>query len=310
MTAYAGACGPDFGGPFAMARMFRAAAMRAQYARAQYSWAQYSRSQHDGGESPWGSHPGGGRPGAGRGRRPAPGFTSEQAEAPVGDETGTPAFEIPAEFEEMARRMRAHMTGRGFGGPRGRAPWGPPGAAAWKAWGAGGPGHGWPFGPDGGSAPRARAGRGDVRTAILALLSEEPRHGYQIIQDITERSGGAWKPSPGSVYPALSALQDEGLVDDEKIEGRRVFALTEAGRAHVADRADELSHVFDANSAEAEADEVTDLRQLLFSVGAAAVQVVTSGSPEQVAGARKVLSQARRDLYRLLADDDESESES
>jgi DNA-binding PadR family transcriptional regulator len=296
MTAYAGACGPDFGGPFAMARMFRAAAMRAQYARA----------QHDGGESPWGRHPG-----AGRGRRPAPGFTSEQADPRGSDETGTPAFEIPAEFEEMARRMRAHMTGRGFGGPRGRGPWGGPGAAAWKAWGAGGPGHGWPFGPDGGSAPRARAGRGDVRTAILALLSEEPRHGYQIIQDITERSGGAWKPSPGSVYPALSALQDEGLVDDEKIEGRRVFALTEAGLAHVADRADELSHVFDANSAEAEADEVTDLRQLLFSVGAAAVQVVTSGSPEQVAGARKVLSQARRDLYLLLADnDDESESES
>jgi len=164
--------------------------------------------------------------------------------------------------------------------------------------------------PDGGSAPRSRAGRGDVRTAILALLSEEPRHGYQIIQDITERSGGAWKPSPGSVYPALSALQDEGLVDDEKIEGRRVFALTEAGRAHVADRADELSHVFDANSGEAEDGEVTDLRQLLFSVGAAAVQVVTTGSPEQVAGARAVLSQARRDLYLLLADDDSAEEQS
>jgi DNA-binding PadR family transcriptional regulator len=150
-----------------------------------------------------------------------------------------------------------------------------------------------------------------VRTAILALLGEEPRHGYQIIQDITERSGGAWKPSPGSVYPALSALQDEGFVDDEKIEGRRVFALTEAGRAHVAERADELSHVFDANSGEAEAGEVTDLRQLLFSVGAAAVQVVTTGSPEQVAGARTVLAQARRDLYLLLAeDDDATESES
>jgi DNA-binding PadR family transcriptional regulator len=143
-----------------------------------------------------------------------------------------------------------------------------------------------------------------VRTAILALLSEEPRHGYQIIQDISERSAGAWKPSPGSVYPALSALQDEGLVDDEKIEGRRVFALTEAGRAHVTERAEELSHVFDANSADAEAEDVTDLRQLLFSVGAAAVQVVRSGSPDQVAAARKVLAKARRDLYLLLADDE------
>lgn len=208
------------------------------------------------------------------------------------------------EVEDMVRRLRAQMSG----GAR-RGPWGAPGGAPWKDWGPGGPGQGWPFGPDGGDAPRARAGRGEVRTAILALLREAPRHGYQIIQDITERSGGAWKPSPGSVYPALSALQDEGLVDDEKIEGRHVFALTETGRAHVAERVDELSHVFDANSAEAEADEVTDLRQLLFSVGAAAVQVVTTSSPEQVAGARKVLSQARRDLYRLL-DDDASESES
>lgn len=209
-------------------------------------------------------------------------------------------FDVP--IEEILERLRTHMTGHGR-----RGPWGPPGATPWKAWGAGGPGRGWPFGPDGGNPPRARAGRGDVRTAILALLSEEPRHGYQIIQDITERSGGAWKPSPGSVYPALSALQDEGLVDDEKVEGRRVFALTDAGRAHVADRAEELSHVFDANSGEAEADEVVDLRQLLFSVGAAAVQVVTTGNPDQVAAARKVLSQARRDLYLLLADDDTSE---
>lgn len=231
----------------------------------------------------------------------AAGFVGHAAGGP----TGHPRFDVPPEVEDMVRRMRAQMSGRGR-----RGPWGPPGGAPWKAWGPGGPGQGWPFGPDGGSAPRARAGRGDVRTAILALLREEPRHGYQIIQDITERSGGAWKPSPGSVYPALSALQDEGLVDDEKIEGRRVFALTDAGRAHVAERADELSHVFDANSAEAEADEVTDLRQLLFSVGAAAVQVVTTGSPDQVAGARKVLSQARRDLYRLLADDDATESES
>ena len=209
---------------------------------------------------------------------------------------------------ELIGRLRAHMTGgRGPGGPGGW--WGPPmGGPGWKAPWAGGGRGGWPFGPDAG-AQRPRAGRGDVRTAILALLSEEPRHGYQIIQDITERSGGAWKPSPGSVYPALSALQDEGLVDDEKVEGRRVFSLTDAGREHVAGRAEELAHVFDANSAEAESDEVTDLRQLLFGVGGAAVQVLTTGTPDQVAAARSVLQNARRDLYRLLADDD-AEAES
>ncbi|MBI1375889.1 MAG: PadR family transcriptional regulator [Frankiales bacterium] len=203
------------------------------------------------------------------------------------------------DLDDAVRRLRAHMTGRrGHPGPRG--PWGR--GAPWAPWAPGGAG-GWPFGPEAGPR-RPRAGRGDVRTAILALLWEEPRHGYQIIQDITERSGGAWRPSPGSVYPALSALQDEGFVDDEKVEGRRVFSLTEAGRAHVAERADDLAHVFDANSAGTEDEDVTDLRTLLFSVGAAAVQVVTTGSPDQVAAARRVLSAARRDLYLLLAEDD------
>jgi DNA-binding PadR family transcriptional regulator len=145
-----------------------------------------------------------------------------------------------------------------------------------------------------------------VRTAILALLAEEPRHGYQIIQDITERSGGQWKPSPGSVYTALSALQDEGLVDDEKIDGRRVFSLTASGRTHVEERAAELGAVFDGFESESEPDDVTDLRQLLFGVGGAAVQVVTTGTPEQVAAARSVLQAARRDLYRLLAEEDSS----
>ena len=217
---------------------------------------------------------------------------------------GGPGFEVPAELDDLVRRVRTHMSRRGA-----RGPWGPAGGP-WKAWGPGGPGRGWPFGPDGGGQPRSRASRGDVRTAILALLAEEPRHGYQIIQDITERSGGAWKPSPGSVYPALSALQDEGLVDDEKVDGRRVFSLTDAGRSHVADRAEELAHVFDANSGEAEAEDVTDLRQLLFSVGAAAVQVLSTGSPDQVAAARKILTNARRDLYLLLADDSDAEDES
>ena len=166
-----------------------------------------------------------------------------------------------------------------------------------------------PFGPGGpggrgrGGRGRGRAGRGDVRTAILALLADGPRHGYQIIQDITERSEGAWRPSPGSVYPALSALADEGLVDDEKIEGRRVFALTEAGTEYVTGRAAEFANVFDSNSADAEDAGVTDLRQLLFGVGAAAMQVVSAGTPDQIASARTVLTNARRDLYRILAEE-------
>jgi len=222
---------------------------------------------------------------------------------------GHGGFEVPTEVLDAVARLRAAMGGPGGRG-HGRAtrwgmPGGGPGSGPWGAWGPGA-GRGWPFGPEGGG-PRQRAGRGDVRSAILALLAEEPRHGYQIIQDITERSGGQWKPSPGSVYPALSALQDEGLVDDEKVEGRRVFSLTPAGRDHVESRSEELAGVFDAFAAEDEPDDVTDLRQLLFGVGGAAVQVVSTGTPEQVAAARKVLQTARRDLYRLLADEaDES----
>jgi DNA-binding PadR family transcriptional regulator len=222
---------------------------------------------------------------------------------------GRGGFEVPTEVLDAVARLRAAMAGPGGRGPGRRPRWGMPGGGPaggpWGVWGPGA-GRGWPFGPEGGG-PRQRAGRGDVRSAILALLAEEPRHGYQIIQDITERSGGQWKPSPGSVYPALSALQDEGLVDDEKVEGRRVFSLTPAGRDHVESRSEELAGVFDAFAAEDEPDDVTDLRQLLFGVGGAAVQVVSTGTPEQVAAARRVLQTARRDLYRLLADEaDES----
>lgn len=198
-------------------------------------------------------------------------------------------------LREMRQRMRAHM-GAHHGG-RGRGPGG-------MGRGFGGPfgpmmGRGWGFGPGEGR----RAGRGDVRTAVLALLTEGPRHGYQMIGEIAERSGGAWKPSPGSIYPVLSALQDEGLVDDEKIDGKRVFSLTDAGRAYADERAEELAHVFDANSSD-EGSDVTALKQLLMGVGSAAVQVVTTGSPEQVEAARKVLANARRELYLILAEDE------
>lgn len=199
------------------------------------------------------------------------------------------------DLRDLRRRMRAHMGVHHQGGRRG------PGRAFGGPFGAFGPmgGRGWGFGPGEGR----RAGRGDVRTAVLALLTEGPRHGYQMIGEIAERSGGAWKPSPGSIYPVLSALQDEGLVDDEKIDGKRVFSLTEAGCAYAAERADELGHVFDANTPDEDSD-VVDLRQLLMSVGGAAVQVVTTGTPEQVAAARKVLSNARRELYLILAEDE------
>jgi DNA-binding PadR family transcriptional regulator len=89
---------------------------------------------------------------------------------------------------------------------------------------------GWP-GHSMGSGPRAR--RGDIRTGVLALLAESPMHGYQIIQELEARSGGVWRPSPGSVYPTLQLLADEGLVSGEEENGKRVYSLTEAGHALV-----------------------------------------------------------------------------
>ena len=91
-----------------------------------------------------------------------------------------------------------------------------------------------------------RAKRGDVRAAALALLAEQPMNGYQIIQEIGERSGGVWRPSPGSIYPALQQLEDEGLIRAEAGEGgRRAFQLTDEGRAYAAAHSAELTAPWD-----------------------------------------------------------------
>src|SRR5213080_658585 len=92
------------------------------------------------------------------------------------------------------------------------------------------------FGGDFGFGRRRRMRRGDVRAALLVLLAEEPRNGYQLMQAIEERSDGAWRPSPGSVYPTLQQLEDEGLVTAVQRDGQRVFEITEAGSRHVAER--------------------------------------------------------------------------
>src|SRR6266480_3434189 len=115
---------------------------------------------------------------------------------------------------------------RKFSGPKGQGHWGGGFGGPWGGWWPGSPG------PPG-AARGPKAGRGDVRAAILALLREGPRTGYQIMSEIEERSGGAWRPSPGAVYPALSQLADEGLIAGEESGGRRAFRLTEAGREYV-----------------------------------------------------------------------------
>jgi DNA-binding PadR family transcriptional regulator len=148
---------------------------------------------------------------------------------------------------------------------------------------------------------------GDVRAAVLGLLAEQPMHGYQIIQEIAERSGGVWQPSPGSIYPVLQQLEDEGLVLIEQTEGRKVANLTEAGRAYVEENRAEFGEVWKAlsnHNVDESTQEMRNLSVTLKEVGTAAKQVAKVGTGSQVAEARKVLADTRRRLYLILAEDD------
>ena len=204
-----------------------------------------------------------------------------------GPEDGTRAAQVPGED-----------PGPHDGGPF-PGPWGPGGPRGRRG-GPGGRGRG--RGPGGRGGPGRRP-RGDVRLAILALLREEPRHGYQIIQEISERSGGSWKPSPGSVYPTVAQLADEGLVHTEKESGRTVVHLTEAGRTWAEEHAAELDAVWSQVEAGAD-DGFADLRTAGRGLAGAVAQIAQVGTSDQIRQATGVLDEARRRLYLLLAEVD------
>jgi len=145
-----------------------------------------------------------------------------------------------------------------------------------------------------------RVGRGDVRAAVLALLAEKPMHGYQIIREIEERSDGAWKPSPGSVYPTLQLLADEGLIAVEESNGRKTYSLTAEG-TQVADAATGPAP-WAAPSAR-DGGRTTALPKAAIDLAQAAAQVGRSDNPAHVAQAVDVLNEARRKLYAILAQD-------
>jgi DNA-binding PadR family transcriptional regulator len=146
----------------------------------------------------------------------------------------------------------------------------------------------------------SRMARGDVRAAVLSLLAEEPMHGYQIINEIAERTKGAWKPSAGSVYPTLQLLADEGLITAEEQNGRKTYSLTGAGREE-AEIAAEKPAPWEAFSAR-ENPHLTALPKAGMDLAAVAAQVARTGSPEQVQQAVAVLDEARRRLYAILAE--------
>lgn len=148
-----------------------------------------------------------------------------------------------------------------------------------------------------GHAMRAR--RGDVRAAVLRLLAEQPMHGYQIIQELSARSEGAWSPSPGSVYPTLQLLADEGLVTAEETGGKRVFSLTEAGAAAAAETAEQPAPWDEAAQGDTGANEYRSAAGKLVQ---AVFQIGKSGTAEQRAAAIEILTDARKKLYTILAE--------
>ncbi len=205
---------------------------------------------------------------------------------------------------ELKEYLRA-MTGRGGppdeghrhghhrgGGPRDF------GRGGFEGFGFGGPG--------GGRFGRGRkARRGDIRTAALLLLAEEPRNGYQIMQEVEERSDGVWRPSPGSVYPALQQLEDEGLIRSSVDAGGtgKVFELTDAGRAQVEQRDSDAPAPWEQMSGNV-SDQAHELGRTMREVASAFTQVIRTGSESQITQAGKVLARTRRDLYRILAEGD------
>ena len=191
----------------------------------------------------------------GRSRRRRGDFPDAPYEEGFDPRRGGPRGAFPHEHHE------GHRGGFGPGGPRG----------------FGGPG----FGPGGrGRGPGRRAGRGDIRAAILLLLAEEPMHGYQLIQQIGERSGGTWRPSPGAIYPALNLLEDEGLIAITSESGRKMATLTEAGGTYVTENAEQLGSPWE-DAASRPASPGRALRGALEALGAAAHQVARTGTDQQ-----------------------------
>jgi DNA-binding PadR family transcriptional regulator len=179
----------------------------------------------------------------------------------------------PEELERLIALRHLRGGGPGFDGPRGR-----------------GRGRG-----------RGRRRRGDVRAALLLLLTEGPLNGYQLMQTIEERSGGVWRPSPGSVYPSLSQLEDEGFVRAVEHDGTRLFEITDAGRAHIAERNEEKAP-WDL-SEDGDDAPTRHLRPMVRQIATAIMQVDHAGDERQIEKAAELLNETRRGLYRILAED-------
>ena len=182
---------------------------------------------------------------------------------------------------------------RGRGGPMGGR----------RERGSGRRGRGFGYGPEGSMGRGPRRGRGDVRTAALLLLLERPMHGYEMILEIRERSGEAWSPSPGAIYPTIQLLSDEGLITTHDEDGKKVSSLTETGRVAAQELASTKTAPWDEASNDA-GEGAPSLRHAIHHLMMATKQVAMAGTDAQRQRATELLDETRRKIYALLASDE------
>ena len=166
---------------------------------------------------------------------------------------------------------------------------------------AGGPR--WAFGPEPWLGPGGRRGRGAIRASVLLILADAPMHGYQLMQELAERSGGAWRPSPGAIYPALQRLEDAGMiVGEDTSDDRRVYRLTDEGRK-IAERL-KADGVTPWESIDPAAAAHLELKREIGQLARAVMQVARDGSPQQRQKVETLLAGTRRAIYRILGEEE------
>ena len=139
--------------------------------------------------------------------------------------------------------------------------------------------------------------------ALLTIVAEQPMHGYDLIRELEERSGGAWHPSPGSIYPTLQMLEEQGLLTSEDADGKRVYSITDDGRAHLEERRARSGGAAPWEMAREGRERFRELFGAMSQLGAAVMQVARAGSTEQVARVTEIVAEARKKVYALLAED-------
>lgn len=209
-----------------------------------------------------------------------------------------------------------HRPGPGFRGrfgPRGPFGFMPHGGPRFdRPFGGGGPFGGDPFDEGGGGGGRRRQRRGDLKYVLLELLAEQPRHGYDLIKELEQRYAGFYRPSPGSVYPTLQLLEDEGNLTSEQVEGKRVYTITEAGRSVLAERQQQPGDQpggWRHGGRRGPAPELEELRRSAMALMSSVMQGARHGTPDQQRAVQERLEATRREIYRILAGDQSANAE-